>query len=166
VQQAVLKPAPIGTAVVFDREELPYQPESFGDAIALVNDAAYNLVVKSVQLIPRLFRSPEQGGLDANKSLTGPIGIFRELKARAELMGFDSFLKLVALVGLNLFIVNLLPIPITDGGQLLMLGVETAIRRPLPVWLKNGLMYLGVGLVGALFIYICGLDILRLFGIS
>ena len=117
-------------------------------------------------LLPRLFRSPEDGGVDANKSLTGPIGIFRELKARAELMGFDSFLKLIALVGLNLFIVNLLPIPITDGGQLLMLGVETAIRRPLPMWLRNGLMYLGVGLVGALFIYICGLDILRLFGIA
>ncbi len=166
VQSAILKAAPIGTAVMFDREELPYKPTGFADRIDLVNDAAYNLVVKSVLLLPRLFRSPEQGGVDANKSLMGPIGIFRELKARAELMGFDSFLKLVALVGLNLFVVNLLPIPITDGGQLVMLGVETAIRRPLPIWLKNGLMYAGVVLVGTLFLYICGLDILRLFGIA
>ena len=158
---ATLAPPPIGTTIMFEREELPYQPTSAGDAIGLVNDAAYNLVVKSVLLLPRLFRSPEQGGVDPNKSLTGPIGIFRELKVRAELMGFDSFLKLIALVGLNLFVVNLLPIPITDGGQLLMLGIETAIRRPLPMWLRNGLMYAGVGLVGLLFVYICGLDILR-----
>ncbi len=166
VQRAKLDPPPLGTTVVFVREELPYQAKDWADRIDLVNDAAYNLVVKSLQILPRLFRSPEQGGIDANKSLTGPIGIFRALKERAELMGFDSFLKLIALVGLNLFIVNLLPIPITDGGQLLMLGVETAIRRPLPMWLRNGLMYLGVALVGLLFIYICGLDILRLFGIS
>ena len=165
-QTAKLDPPPLGTTVLFEREELPYQASGFADRIDLVNDAAYNLVVKSVMLLPRLFRSADNGGVDANKTLTGPIGIFRELKARAELMGFDSFLKLIALVGLNLFIVNLLPIPITDGGQLLMLGVETAIRRPLPMWLRNGLMYLGVGLVGALFIYICGLDILRLFGIA
>lgn len=165
VRWTVLKPASIGTALYFDREEVPYHPSSAGDAVDLVNDAAYNLVVKSVLLIPRLFRSAEQGGVDPNKALTGPIGIFRELKARAELMGFDSFLKVVAMVGLNLFIVNLLPIPITDGGQLLMLGVETVIRRPLPMWLRNGLMWLGVGLVGALFIYICGLDILRWLGL-
>jgi membrane-associated protease RseP (regulator of RpoE activity) len=163
---ATLAAPPLGTALFFDREELPYKPTSTGDAFGLVNDAAYNLVVKSVTLIPRLFRSPEAGGVDPNKSLTGPIGIFRELKTRAELMGFASFLKLVALVGLNLFIVNLLPIPITDGGQLVMLGVETAIRRPLPMWLRNGLMYAGISVVGLLFVYICGLDILRLFGIT
>jgi membrane-associated protease RseP (regulator of RpoE activity) len=163
---ATLAPPPIGTVVILQPEELPYQPESAGDAIGLVNGAAYNLVVKGVQLIPRLFRSPEQGGVDPNKALHGPIGIFREMKARFELMGFDSFLKLVALVGLNLFVVNLLPIPITDGGQLLMLGVETAMRRPLPLALRNALMWMGVVMVGALFIYICGLDILRWLGLA
>lgn len=165
-RRGVLTAPGIGTSVVFLPEDMPYQAEGVGDALGLVNAAAYNLVVKSVQLLPRLFRAPEAGGVDPNKSLMGPIGIFREMKARAELMGFDSFLKLVALVGLNLFIVNLLPIPITDGGQLLMLGVETAIRRPLPPWLRNGLMYLGIVLVGLLFVYICGLDILRWIGIA
>lgn len=164
-KRGTLAAQPLGTSLIFTMEEMPYQAKGFADSIDLVNDAAYNLVVKSVLLIPRLFRSPEAGGVDPNKSLTGPIGIFRELKARAELMGFDSFLKLIALVGLNLFIVNLLPIPITDGGQLLMLGVETAIRRPLPIWLRNGLMFAGIALVGVLFIYICGLDILRWIGI-
>lgn len=165
-QRGVLTAPGLGTTIVFLPEDMPYQAASVGDALGLVNAAAYNLVVKSVQLLPRLFRAPEAGGVDPNKSLMGPIGIFREMKARAELMGFDSFLKLVALVGLNLFIVNLLPIPITDGGQLLMLGIETAIRRPLPVWLRNGLMYLGIVLVGMLFVYICGLDILRWIGIA
>ncbi|MEK7413683.1 MAG: site-2 protease family protein [Planctomycetota bacterium] len=166
---ATLRPKSIGTAILFDKEELPYAlaPDGpVGDGLNLINDAAYNLVVKSVTLLPRLFRSPEEGGVDPNKTLTGPIGIFREMKSRAELMGFDSFLKLVALVGLNLFVVNLLPIPITDGGQLLMLGVETVIRRPLPMWLRNGLMWAGVIMVGLLFVYICGLDLLRLFGIA
>lgn len=166
VRRAVLDPPPLGTGIVLAQEELPYRAEGLADGLDLVNDAAYNLVVKGVMLIPRLFRPAEQGGVDPNKTLTGPIGIFRALKARAELMGFDSFLKLLALVGLNLFVVNLLPIPITDGGQLLMLGIETAMRRPLPLWLRNGLMWLGVGFVGLLFAYICGLDILRIFGLG
>lgn len=153
-----------GTAILRITEDQPYQASGPGDAFALVNDTAYDLVVKGVMLLPRLFRTPEQGGVDPNKSLTGPIGIFRVLKQRVEIMGFASFLKMIALVGLNLFVVNLLPIPITDGGQLLILGVETAIRRPLPLKLRNGLLFAGVGIVGLLFIYICGLDILRLIG--
>ncbi|MCX8038954.1 MAG: site-2 protease family protein [Planctomycetota bacterium] len=166
LRSGVLDPPPLGTTIVFEREELPYQAHDWWDRLDLVNDTAYNLVVKTVLLIPRLFRSPEQGGVDPNKALTGPIGIFRELKARAELMGFDSYLKLIALIGLNLFVVNLLPIPITDGGQLLILGLETALRRPLPRRIKDALLYAGAAFVIALFIYICGLDILRWLGLA
>ena len=48
------------------------------------NRAAFNMIVKTLQIIPKFFQSTASGGLDPNKSLTGPIGIFRLLKVSAE----------------------------------------------------------------------------------
>jgi membrane-associated protease RseP (regulator of RpoE activity) len=150
-----------GVAIAFDIQEYPYPLSSSAEAFSLVNTTSYNMVVKSLQLIPRFFRSPEQGGIDPNKSLTGPVGMFKLLKVRAEQFGLKSYLKFLALIGLNLFLVNMLPIPITDGGQLMILGVETAIRRPLPVRLRNLLQWIGLILVVGLMLYVLGLDLSR-----
>jgi len=152
-----------GVAFGFGREYVPYHLHNWQEAFTMVNTTAYNMVVKTLQLIPRFFRSAEDGGVSANKNLQGPIGMFRMLKTQAQLFGLASYLKLVAVIGLNLFIVNLLPIPITDGGQLLILGVETAIGRPLPTRLAALLQWLGVVLVIMLMLYVLGLDISRLF---
>jgi regulator of sigma E protease len=139
-----------------------YRLSHWTEAFTMVNTTSYNMVVKSLQLIPRFFRSAEQGGINPNKSLTGPIGIFSQLKVRAEHFGIRSYLKFLALIGLNLFLVNLLPIPITDGGQLVFLGIETAIGRPLPPALRNAFQWAGVILVVGLMLYVLGLDISRL----
>jgi len=152
-----------GVAFGFGHEYVPYHLHNWQEAFTMVNTTAYNMVVKTLQLIPRFFHSAENGGVSANKNLQGPIGMFRMLKTQAQQFGLASYLKLVAVIGLNLFIVNLLPIPITDGGQLLILGVETAIGRPLPTRLAALLQWLGVVLVVMLMLYVLGLDISRLF---
>jgi membrane-associated protease RseP (regulator of RpoE activity) len=151
-----------GVAFAFDIEEVPYQLSSWREAFAMVDATSYNMVVKTLQLIPRFFRSADQGGIDPNKSLTGPVGMFRLLKVKAEQFGMASYLKFLALMGLNLFLVNLLPIPITDGGQLLILGIETAVRRPLPATVRNLLQWAGFILVVGLMLYVLGLDLSRL----
>ncbi len=150
-----------GVAFAFDHEEVPYRISGAGEAFSIVNTTSYNMVVKTLQLIPRFFRSAESGGINPNKSLTGPIGIFTQLKQRAQHFGFASYLKFVALIGLNLFLVNLLPIPITDGGQLVFLGIETVIRRPLPVMVRMVAAWIGYVLVIGLMLYVMGLDISR-----
>ncbi len=157
-----MKPYEPGVAFTFDREEVPYKLSGTGEAFTIVNTTSYNMVVKTFQLIPRFFRSAEQGGINPNKSLSGPIGIFSQLKVRAQHFGLRSYLKFLALIGLNLFLVNLLPIPITDGGQLVFLGIETAIGRPLPPLVRNGFQWAGVILVVGLMVYVLGLDITRL----
>jgi hypothetical protein len=153
-----------GVAFVLGQERKPYQLKHWTEAFSIANGSANDMVVTTLTLIPRFFRPPEEGGIDASKSLTGPIGIFRMLKSNAEILGFSSFLRLLALIGLNLFLINLLPIPITDGGQLLFLGIETAIRRPLPNWVRNAAMWAGLIIVVALMLYVIGLDVLRLMG--
>jgi regulator of sigma E protease len=58
-----------------------------------------------------------------------------------------------------------LPIPITDGGQLVMLGIEAIIRRPLPDIVRSVFMWIGLILVGSLMLYVIGLDVLRKLGL-
>jgi membrane-associated protease RseP (regulator of RpoE activity) len=154
----------IGTSLVLGPETHPYVLQDWSEAFTIANDAAYTMITKTLQIIPRFFRSTEDGGIDANKSLTGPIGIFSALKGNAERFGFDSYLKLLAIIGLNLFMVNLLPIPITDGGQLLFLGIETLMRKPLPAVARSVATWIGLAMVMALMLYVIGLDILRHLG--
>ena len=159
-----VRPKDIGTSIVLGVETHPYVLSDWSEAFAIADDAAYTMVTKTLQIIPRFFRSTEDGGIDANKSLTGPIGIFSALKGNAERFGFDSYLKLLAIIGLNLFMVNLLPIPITDGGQLLFLGIETLMRKPLPPIARSVATWIGLAMVMALMLYVIGLDILRHLG--
>jgi membrane-associated protease RseP (regulator of RpoE activity) len=151
-----------GVAFGFGIEEVPYHLSSWREAFTMVNTTSYNNVVKALQIIPRFFRSADNGGVNPNKSLQGPVGMFSMLKSKAQYFGFGSYMKLVALIGLNLFLVNLLPIPITDGGQLLILGIETAIGRPIPVRLQALLQWAGLIFVVMLMLYVFGLDISRL----
>lgn len=150
-----------GLELDFAIETAPYRLEGAGEAFAIANRATHTMVWRSLTFIPRFFRPAEQGGIDATKQLQGPIGIFSALKGTAERLGFDSFLRLVALIGLNLVLVNLLPIPITDGGQLVFLGIESAIGRPLPAWLRNAAAWAGLMLVIGLMLYVTSLDVLR-----
>jgi len=152
---------PVGVALAWDMESSRWQLQGPGEAFAIANRAAHTMIWKSLTFIPRFFRQAEQGGIDANKQLQGPIGIFSALKSSAERFGFDSFLKLVAFIGLNLVLVNLLPIPITDGGQLVFLAIETAIGRPLPAMVRNVAAWIGLILVVSLMLYVTSLDILR-----
>ena len=157
-----LERARVGLAVVFDIEETSWTLQGPGEAFAIANRAAHTMIYKSLTFIPRFFKSAEQGGIDSGKQLQGPIGIFRALKNNAERFGFDSFLKLVAFIGLNLVLVNLLPIPITDGGQLVFLAIEGIIRRPVPVVVRNIAAWIGLALVVGLMLYVTSLDIMRL----
>lgn len=76
------------------------------------------------------------------KSLEGPIGI-AQLSGEAAREGAYTFISLMATVSLNLAIFNLLPIPILDGGMLLLLLIEMLIRRDLSLQIKETVFKLG-----------------------
>ena len=74
----------------------------------------------------------------------GPIAIGRMAHSSFS-QGFSSFLFMMALISLNLFFLNLLPIPILDGGHILFFTIEGILGRPLSV--KKLLVAQQVGLV-------------------
>ncbi len=67
-------------------------------------------------------------------SVAGPIGIVG-LVGDAAQFGFTTLLTFTAVISLNLAVINMLPFPALDGGRLVMVGIESVIRRPInPVW--------------------------------
>jgi len=70
------------------------------------------------------------------KQLEGPLGIARE-SGRAAKQGIAELISLMAMIGVNLAVLNLLPIPPLDGGHILMLFIEGTIRRDLSVRVKE-----------------------------
>jgi regulator of sigma E protease len=71
------------------------------------------------------------------RSIEGPIGIGRAAGQAASRKGWTPLLELTAGISLNLGIFNLLPIPIMDGGVILLLFVESIIRRDINLRIKE-----------------------------
>ncbi|KEQ55289.1 RIP metalloprotease RseP [Sphingobium chlorophenolicum] len=69
------------------------------------------------------------GGGRSVKELGGPLKI-AEVSGQAATLGMESFVFFMALISINLGFINLLPIPMLDGGHLLFYGVEAIQRRP------------------------------------
>ena len=97
------------------------------------------------------------------KSLQGPIGIARASGAAAR-EGATAFFGLMAMVSLNLAIFNLLPIPILDGGVILLLIVEMLMRRDLSLRVKETVFKLGFVFLMAVVAFVLYNDISKLAG--
>jgi regulator of sigma E protease len=95
----------------------------------------------------------------------GSIVTIGELSGQAAAMGLDSFLSFMALFSVNLAILNLLPIPVLDGGHLLFLAIE-ALRGGRPLSVEQRLRWSQVGFVVLIGIMVWALsnDFMRLFG--
>lgn len=95
------------------------------------------------------------------KSFEGPIGIAR-LSGDAAREGPAAFIALMSMVSLQLAIFNLLPIPILDGGMILLLGVEILIRRDLSLSLKEAVVKLGFVFLMAFVAFVLYNDITKM----
>lgn len=78
--------------------------------------------------------------------------------------GFFVFLSIIALISVNLGVINLLPLPVLDGGYLLILCIEAVIRRKLEGKAMEVAIVCGWVLIMALFIFTMWNDIARVFG--
>ena len=94
------------------------------------------------------------------QSVGGPIMMISEVANSAK-HGFRIFLLLLVIVNLNLAVLNLIPIPILDGGQILFTTIEAIIRRPIPEMIRVGIHYIcWIGAI-ALTVYLSYRDIFK-----
>lgn len=94
------------------------------------------------------------------RSLTGPIGI-AQLSGEAYRAGIPELLMLVCFISLQLGIFNLLPIPVLDGGVILLLAVESLMRRDLSLAVKERFAQVGVVFLLLLAAFVMFNDIMK-----
>ena len=94
------------------------------------------------------------------RDLGGPIAIGKISGEQAR-EGWPSLLQWMAILSVNLALLNLLPIPILDGGQMVFLIAEGIRRRPLSLELRLRLTQVGFFVIIALMLFVVGNDLLR-----
>lgn len=125
---------------------------------ALLESASFNaMVARQISyVVVELFR-----GNISLKQLEGPLGIARE-SGRAARQGVAELLSLMAVIGMNLAILNLLPIPPLDGGHILLLFIEGTIRHDLSVRVKERFVTVSMVFLLLVFAIVMYNDVLRL----
>ena len=108
-------------------------------------------------VIKGLFR-----GVGLNQ-LSGPVGIYQATETYAK-MGFASYMLLVGQLSLNVGIFNLLPLPVLDGGQVVLALCEGAVGRPLNTKVKTVIMAACWVLLISIMLFATWNDIARLLG--
>jgi regulator of sigma E protease len=96
------------------------------------------------------------------KNLSGPITI-AQVAGETASSGLDYFVSFLALLSISLAVLNLLPIPVLDGGHLFYYAIEALIRRPVPARLQAIGMQVGMMLVGCIMLLALFNDVNRLF---
>jgi regulator of sigma E protease len=96
------------------------------------------------------------------RNIGGPILIAQMAGEQAQ-EGLGSFLAFLAVLSINLGVLNLLPVPVLDGGHLLFFFVEAVIRKPVSVKYREMAQQVGICLLALLMVYAFYNDILRFF---
>jgi regulator of sigma E protease len=95
-------------------------------------------------------------------SISGPIGIYQVASTQAS-YGFLNVLYLTALLSINVAIFNLLPLPILDGGRVVLTVFEMIFRKPVNKRIEQALMAISVSLLLLLMLFVTWQDLMRLF---
>jgi len=141
---------------VLGAEDLTYK------RVGVVEGTRYALVMTSSGIeqvfgvVAKLF-----SGRVSVKQLQSFVGISREA-GQAVRKGPFAVISLMAVISVNLGILNLLPIPILDGGHILLLAIESFLRRDLSMAFKERFVQVGFVFLLVLFGYVMYNDVVRM----
>ncbi len=95
--------------------------------------------------------------------VAGPVGIAGAVgSASAE--GFGNLLSIMAIISINLALINLIPVPALDGGRLLFVIIESIIRRPIKTSIANSINMVGFAFLVLLMVVVTAHDIFKIVG--
>ena len=140
--------------------EAVYRPAGLGEAVT----AGYRETAAITGLILGFLRDLVTGGISPRS--VGSIVTIGEASGDAAARGLDEFLRFMALFSINLAVLNLLPIPVLDGGHLVFLGIE-AVRGGRGLTVEQRLKWSNVGflIIVGIMLWALSNDFLRLLGL-
>ncbi len=128
---------------------------SFFEAIKIGIKMTNARIVGTARALKDMFTQRDFSGLQ------GPIGII-SIASSGAAAGIKVLMLLLAIISINLALLNLLPIPIMDGGQVLFYGIEALIGKPLPNKIREYIHLATWFLLIGLLLYISAKDIFRI----
>ncbi|MGJ4789567.1 site-2 protease family protein [Leptospira koniambonensis] len=144
------------TAAMHVKEESMDRKLSFGEAFLQSGKDVGKMISDNLRGLGMIF----SGRLKVKDSVSGPVGL-----AKASVMfledGFYSYFQFVAFISIALMIMNLLPIPVADGGHIVFFTYEAIAGRPLPMAVQEQVLRLGFFFLLSLGLYVTYHDFLR-----
>jgi regulator of sigma E protease len=134
------------------------EPVSFGEAIKTGWDATWDMAGSVVDVLHRLVTRRL-----STDQLGGPIAIARA-SGEAAAGGFATLLQLTAFLSINVALFNLLPIPILDGGQILINLLQAVKGSPFSLRSREYMMRFGLAMIALIFALAMFNDLRRVFG--
>ncbi len=161
--------------VLTPRTDVPAGQGAVGIAMSLTGKVRYPIgeaITKSIQYSGIIFVNTMIGlfyffkqiittGV-VSSDVAGPIGI-AIITGQAARIGFAYLLQFMALISINLAVLNILPVPALDGGRLLFLVIEKIRGRALSKRIEGSIHAIGFALLIILMVYITTRDILKFF---
>ena len=151
----------IGIGTTIDKEQikqyLAVEKYSFPQNITMAIDQTNEMIVLTLNMFGKMITGQISG-----KNLSGPVGIAKDAGAVAK-RGLIATLSFMAIISISLGILNLLPVPVLDGGQIVFVLIEKIIRRPLPEKIQIIFQQLGVGALLFLMVFALYNDLTRIF---
>lgn len=150
--------ARFGSGIITERV-----PVGLGGAAAFAVDSNLRIIKLTGKVFGQLFAG-ERSVKDAG--LAGPVGIVQIISKVVKELGFAGLFGILAVISLNLGVFNLLPIPLLDGGQIMVLGIEKVMSwfgRTLSMAIKEKIQLAGLAVILLLMVFTLFLDISRFF---
>ena len=130
----------------------------FFEGLPLAVEETWDKTVMTVSIIGKMVT-----GYVSPKNLSGPISI-AQIAGDSASYSWRSFVNILGFLSISLGVLNLLPVPILDGGQVVMNSAEWAMGKPVPERIQIIGVQVGLLLVGTMLIFATYNDLLRLFG--
>ncbi len=143
-----------------EEKAIGYKKYGLGAAISQGFSDTHQIVYVTAGFVKQLVL-----GQVSTKMLGGPLFIAQQ-SGRVARRGFTNLLIFMALLSINLAVLNVLPIPVLDGGHLVFLGIEAVKRSPLSMKARLVAQQVGMVVLLGLIVFVTYNDILRFLGVN
>jgi regulator of sigma E protease len=129
-REVTVEPRAVAAAPGARWEEVPYRTTIGGDGLGSALALGAQRTAREFRNVFRMIRSFATGDISVERGIGGP-GTIVAFSAQSYRIGFVYFLVFLAVISVSLAVLNILPVPVLDGGQLLFLVIEKLRGRPL-----------------------------------
>lgn len=149
----------VGAIGIMPKDEIIKVRHNIAEAFILSIERTWQLTVMTY----KAFWYMAAGRISLRQSVTGPIGMFY-ITSQAASYGIIPLLNLIALISINLAILNLMPFPVLDGGHIALLALEKIRGKALGIKVERILTQAGMAMIITLALAVTYNDVLNFFG--